>query len=187
MVKETIAIPIFVWGCSKQTPSCSAMYHITIASKHKRLRLRLVRASVRHISLLLVGTMDVALLAIFCRCAGCSKFSLRYAMRSFLHVNGSKSAIRCILRSVSKPTLVIFGTFEVGKAYRIDLILWSTEMYNQFRYVWSRKSLPYRPETLEYRDEQTVNASLLFLKFNMSQFIQSQNYWNFSEILICPN
>ena len=43
--------------------------------------------------------------------------------RSFLHVNGSKSAIRCILRSVSKPTLVIFGTFEVGKAYRIDLIL----------------------------------------------------------------
>ena len=36
---------------------------------------------------------------------------------------GQKSAIRCILRSVSKPTLVIFGTFEVGKAYRIDLIL----------------------------------------------------------------
>ena len=24
---------------------------------------------------------------------------------------------------VSKPTLVIFGTFEVGKAYRVDLIL----------------------------------------------------------------
>ena len=45
------------------------------------------------------------------------------ATRSFLHVNGSKSAIRCILRSVSKPTLVIFGMFEVGKAYRIDLIL----------------------------------------------------------------
>ena len=45
------------------------------------------------------------------------------ATRSFLHVNGSKNAIRCILRSVSKPTLVIFGTFEVGKAYRIDLIL----------------------------------------------------------------
>ena len=45
------------------------------------------------------------------------------ATRSFLHVNGSKSAIRCILRSVRKPTLVIFGTFEVGKAYRIDLIL----------------------------------------------------------------
>ena len=96
-------------------------YHNT--SKHKRRRLRLVGASVRHISLLLAGTMDVALLAIFCRCAGCSKFSLRYATRSFLHVNGSKSAIRCILRSVSKPTLVIFSTFEVGKAYRIDLIL----------------------------------------------------------------
>ena len=45
------------------------------------------------------------------------------ATRSFLHVNGSKSAIRCILRSVSKPTLVIFGTFEVGKPYRLDLIL----------------------------------------------------------------
>ena len=34
-----------------------------------------------------------------------------------------QSAIRCILRSVSKPTLVIFGTFEVGKPYRLDLIL----------------------------------------------------------------
>ena len=102
------------------SPSCSTMYHITIASKHKRRKLRLVGASE---FLLLAGTMDVALLAIFCRCAGCSKFSLRYATRSFLHVNGSKSAIRCILRSVSKPTLVIFGTFEVGKAYRIDLIL----------------------------------------------------------------
>ena len=184
MVKKTIAVPIFAWGCSKQTPSCSTMYHITIASKHKQRKLRLIGASE---FLLLAGTMDVALLAIFCRCAGCSKFSLRYATRSFLHVNGSKSAIRCILRSVSKPTLVIFGTFEVGKAYCIDLILWNTETYNQFRYVWSRKSLPYRPETLEYRDEQTVNASLLFLKFNVSQFIQSQNYWNFSEILICPN
>ena len=48
--------------------------------------------------------------------------------------------------SVSKPT-VIFGMFEVGKA-----------------------------ETLEYRDEQTVKASLLFLNFSVSQFIQSQNY-----------
>ena len=38
-------------------------------------------------------------------------------------VNGSKSAVRCILRSVRKLTLVIFGTFEVGKAYRIVLIL----------------------------------------------------------------
>ena len=28
----------------------------------------------------------------------------------------------------------------------------------------------------EYRDEQTVKASLLFLKFCVSQFIQSQNY-----------
>ena len=36
------------------------------------------------------------------------------AMRSLLYVNGSKSAFRCKLRSVSKPTLVIFGTFEVG-------------------------------------------------------------------------
>ena len=65
------------------------------------------------------------------------------ATRSFLHVNGSKSAITCILRSVRKPTLVtvvrkayridlilcitecaiIFGTFEVGKPYLIDLKL----------------------------------------------------------------
>ena len=57
------------------------------------------------------------------------------ATRSFLHVSGSKSAIRCILRSVRKLTLVIFGTFEVEKAYRIDLILSSTEMCNHFRYV----------------------------------------------------
>ena len=186
MVKKTIAVPIFVWGCSKQTPSCSTMYHITIASKHKRRKLWLVGASVRHIRV-----------SPTCRNNGCCAsgnflpvrrlFPLCYATRLFLLVNGSKSTIRCILRSVSKPTLVIFGTFEVGKAYRIDLILWSTEMYNHFRYVWSRKSLPYRPETLEYRDEQTVNASLLFLKFSVSQFIQSQNYWNFSEILICPN
>ena len=40
-----------------------------------------------------------------------------------MHVNGLKNAIRCILRSASKPTLFIFGMFEVGKAYRIDLIL----------------------------------------------------------------
>ena len=53
-----------------------------------------------------------------------------------MHVNGSKSTIRCILRSVSKPTLVFFGTFEVGKSLPyIDLILCSTEMYNHFRYV----------------------------------------------------
>ena len=53
------------------------------------------------------------------------------ATRSFLYVNGSKSAIRCILRSVSKPTLVIFGTLEVG-----------------------------RPDTLKYRDVQSFSVSL---------------------------
>ena len=59
-------------------------------------------------------------------CAGAQavqSFQFVDAMRSLLHVNGSKSAIRCILRSVIKPTLVIFGMFEVRKAYRIDLIL----------------------------------------------------------------
>ena len=59
-------------------------------------------------------------------------FQFLDAMRSFLHVYGSKSAIRRILRSVSKPT-VIFSMFEVGKAYRIDLKLWSNEMSKQLK------------------------------------------------------
>ena len=75
------------------------------------------------------------------------------AMGSFLHVNGSKSAIRCILRSVSKPTLSFLVCLKSEKLI-----------------------ISYRPEILEYRDEQTVKASLLFLKFSVSQFIQSQNY-----------
>ena len=58
------------------------------------------------------------------------------ATRSFLHVSGSKSAIRCILRSVRKLTLVIFGTFEV------------------------EKSLPHRPDTFKYRDVQSFSLRL---------------------------
>ena len=83
------------------------------------------------------------------------------AMRSFLNVNGSKSAIRCILRSVSKPTLSVSVCLKSESLSHLKL--WSTEMSKQFK------------------------ACLLFLKFSVSQFIQSQNYWNFSEILICPN
>ena len=95
-------------------------YHKKIASKHKQRKLQLVGASVRHIRVSATRRncwqFSVGAYAV-------QSFQFVDTTRSFLQVNGSKSAIRCILRSVSKPTLVIFGTFEVGKAYRIDLIL----------------------------------------------------------------
>ena len=90
------------------------LYHKKIASTHKQRKLQKLQIKSAH----LYVTSEFLLLL-----AGCSKFSVCDAARSFVHVNGSKSAIRCILRSVRKPTLVIFGTFEVEKAYRIDLIL----------------------------------------------------------------
>ena len=101
-----------------------APYHKKIAPKHKQRKFRLVGPSVRHIRVSATRRNNG------CCASGNSLpvrrlFSFQFldATRSFLHVNGSKNAIRCILRSVSKPTLVIFGTFEVGKAFRIDLIL----------------------------------------------------------------